>query len=430
MKCSHCQAQWNVRPDVSSQMTNCPFCGKSLMEKKQTLDTIEDVLREIIRLEGEEILRNGNRMLSFFADFAPQLTGERRMLRYFVNCGGNTTFLDVRHASQGDQRLKYQQVVYTMCNELFIEKKVVDRICDAVWTALYGESILIVTEEKQSAEQKKEKTQTLNAEELYRQGLAYLEGETYKGQKYLLDYAKAVPLLRQAADLGNVDAQQKIGLLLYNGDKIPCNYSEAAFWFRKAAEQGNVPAQYNLGQCYNFGRGVPTNKAEALAWYCKAAAREYSDAQVKAGSILYNGEGVSQNYQEAAIWFRRAAEQGNMAAQYNLGLCYEHGNGVGQNKAEALAWYRKSAAQGDADAQYKAGSLLYYGDGVATDYKEAVIWLRRAAEQGQKDAQYNLALCYINGHGVEQSKAEALNWCSQSAAQGYEPARRRLKNLN
>ena len=412
MKCNHCHAQWSVDAQIASQLSSCPFCGKPLIGKKQTFDTMEAVLREIIRLEGVEALRNGNRMISIFSDLAPHLTRERRVLRYFVECDGNTVFLNLRGISREDQRVKYQQVVYRMCNELYIAEKAVNLVCNSVWTALYGEPFAAAPENKQPVEQKPEKTRppipekptpvptpkTPDAEDIYRQGMAYLKGDVLNGQKYPQDSARALPLLRQAADLGNVNAQQEIGVLLYNGEGIPCNYSEAAFWFRKAAEQGNKWGQYNLGQCYNYGRGLSRDKAKALSWYRKAAAQGYVDAQVKAGAILYNGEDVTRDYREAVIWFRKAAEQGDMAAQFNMGLCYEHGNGVGQSKAEALSWYRKSAAQGYADAQNKVGSLLYYGDGVRRDYREAAIWFRRAAEQGQKHAQYNLALCYINGH--------------------------------
>lgn len=51
--------------------------------------------------------------------------------------------------------------------------------------------------------------------------MAYLKGDVLNGQKYPQDYAKALPLLRQAADLGSVNAQIEVGVLLYNGNGIP-----------------------------------------------------------------------------------------------------------------------------------------------------------------------------------------------------------------
>ena len=47
-------------------------------------------------------------------------------------------------------------------------------------------------------------------------------------------------------------------------------------WYRLAAEQGDAQAQNNLGLMYDAGQGVPQVNAEALKWYRLAA--EQGDA--------------------------------------------------------------------------------------------------------------------------------------------------------
>ena len=50
-----------------------------------------------------------------------------------------------------------------------------------------------------------------------------------------------------AAEQGDVDAQNKLGVMYYRGEGVPQDYSHAVSWFRKAAEQGHAVAQYNVG---------------------------------------------------------------------------------------------------------------------------------------------------------------------------------------
>ena len=57
------------------------------------------------------------------------------------------------------------------------------------------------------------------------------------------------------------------------GQGVPQDYAEALKWYRLAAEQGNANAQDNLGVMYANGHGVPQDDAEAVKWYRLAADR-------------------------------------------------------------------------------------------------------------------------------------------------------------
>jgi TPR repeat protein len=54
---------------------------------------------------------------------------------------------------------------------------------------------------------------------------------------------------------------------------------QAVVWYRKAAEQGDAQAQNNLGVMYQNGRGVAHDDAQAVFWYRKAAVQGNTDAQ-------------------------------------------------------------------------------------------------------------------------------------------------------
>ena len=106
------------------------------------------------------------------------------------------------------------------------------------------------------------------------------------------------------------------------------DYDQAVKWYRKAAEMGNADAQNNLGICYANGQGVT---------------QEYENFVLAA----FFGE----TDKEALKWYRKAAEQGHSQAQYNLGLCYYKGRGVTKDLDKARELWRKAAAQGNQDAK-------------------------------------------------------------------------------
>ena len=135
----------------------------------------------------------------------------------------------------------------------------------------------------------------------------------------------------------------------HNGDfyYFEKRYREAAKWYRKAAEQGDAQAQNYLGVMYDKGEGIEQDYQEAAKWYRKAAEQGDAWAQNNLGLMYHNGEGIEQDYQKAVKWYRKAAEQGLHLAHYNLGLMYEFGNGVGQNYKKAYIGYSLAVLFGD-----------------------------------------------------------------------------------
>ena len=276
-----------------------------------------------------------------------------------------------------------------------------------------------------------------NVDAQYHLGLAY---DT--GQGVSKDYAVAVNWLIKAIDNGNPDAPAEIkrigkavpeiAIKTYNSARSYYDakkYKEAAEQYRIAAELGNADAQYRLGWLYLYGRDVKQDCQEAAKWYRKAADQGNSDAQHSLGWLYECGLGVKQDYQEAAKWYRKAADQGNSHAQNNLGFLYYRGDGVAQDYREAAKWLNKSAEQGNSSAQNTLGILYEYGWGVKQDFTRAVELYRKSAEQGEKYGQYDLALMYEEGKGVKQDYQEAVKWYRKAAEQGHEDAKQRLNAL-
>ena len=71
---------------------------------------------------------------------------------------------------------------------------------------------------------------------------------------------------RQAAELGDAEAQNKLGFMYARGEGVAEDDQEAAKWYRKAADQGYAKAQFSLGLSYAKGEGVQEDGQEAVKW--------------------------------------------------------------------------------------------------------------------------------------------------------------------
>jgi hypothetical protein len=184
------------------------------------------------------------------------------------------------------------------------------------------------------------------------------------------DYKTAVAIWTLAADKGDAEAQNDLGLLYDQGQGVAQDYNQAVAWFRKAADQGYAEAQNNLGLTYAKGQGVPQDNNQAVAWFRKAADQGYAEGQINLGAMYANGRGVLQDYNQAVSWFRKAAEKGFPRAQIYLASLYEKGLGVPQDYAEAQKWYSLAAANNSLNKEQR--ELAIKGrDNAAEKIKEA-----------------------------------------------------------
>ena len=88
---------------------------------------------------------------------------------------------------------------------------------------------------------------------------------------------------------------------------------------RKYAELGDSQAQIKLGLCYEKGRGVTPNENESIKWFTKAAIQGNHFAQYILGVRFYKGIGVRQSNEKALMWFEKASHGGINAAKNFVG---------------------------------------------------------------------------------------------------------------
>jgi TPR repeat protein len=118
-------------------------------------------------------------------------------------------------------------------------------------------------------------------------------------------------------------------------------------WYLNAAELGDLDAQDTVGFAYKTGFFVLKNEGEAVKWLQRAAERGFGNAQRHLADCYAEGSGVAQDHAVAARWYRLAAEQGDHGAQFDLGGCYLKGQGVPQDEIEAYAWFSIATGQSE-----------------------------------------------------------------------------------
>lgn len=110
---------------------------------------------------------------------------------------------------------------------------------------------------------------TKTAEEWFTEGANYhLAG----------DYAKAVPALTKASEMGDALSASMIGGMYFEGTHFPQDYAKALHWYKIAAERGNRESQFLVGLLYYNGRGTAPDQAQGKQWIRKASAQGLSQA--------------------------------------------------------------------------------------------------------------------------------------------------------
>ena len=128
------------------------------------------------------------------------------------------------------------------------------------------------------------------------------------------------------------------------------DYATAMKEFQPLAELGDADAQIKLGIMYEYGLGVVKDATNAAKWYRQAAEHGNAFSQYKLGLMYNEGTGVLQDYAKALKWYQLSADQGNKTAQALLGLMYEEGNGVLKDNVTAHMWYNIASANGHESA--------------------------------------------------------------------------------
>ncbi len=258
--------------------------------------------------------------------------------------------------------------------------------------------------------------------------IAGIKQDAEKGKEIL---ASLLPLLRNMARGGDLEAMLMMGNALAEGLGTPKNTRRAFEYFYDAAEGGYAPAFNAMGQCYNAGVGVQPDVIRSVASFRRSAEMGFAPGQFNLGISYFNGKGIKQDKVEAANWYAKAAEQGYAPAQFLLGKHYSQiMNGVENDPQKGLEWLTRSADQGYMKAIIYMADI-YHNAGNEEGDRRAAKWYTVAAKRGNAYALYRLSCyAYVGRGGVRKDLKAADTLLRRAVELGDKDAERRYRDLH
>ncbi len=162
------------------------------------------------------------------------------------------------------------------------------------------------------------------------------------------DYAKALEWFRKAAAQKNAVATYNVARIYDNGWGVPKDPAEALRWYRIAAELGEADAQGRLG--YLLATAPEPKYEEAAKWFRTSIERGHDHGVYWLGRLHEEGWGMPKDLKQALRLYREAAGAGDPDAQGRLAVLYREGRGVERDDAKAKLWAVRGATQGNPDA--------------------------------------------------------------------------------
>ena len=163
------------------------------------------------------------------------------------------------------------------------------------------------------------------------------------------DYKSAVPLIKQAAEKGNAEAQYNYGVCFQQGVEVSKNDSIANLWFANSAKQGWKDAQFKLAYSFATGRGVKKDYHQAFQWSLKCAEQNDPECMFNVANCYHEGIGIEKNLDSMLIWATKLALLENpenlqlsgkiTSARANLAMMYRDGEVVKQDNLKSYTWY-------------------------------------------------------------------------------------------
>ena len=120
-----------------------------------------------------------------------------------------------------------------------------------------------------SSNKLQETVNQMQGEELFKQALSLIAQN---------NYTEALPILEQAANLGNANAMCTLGELYAEEKVVASDVQKSYEYYSQAAQKEHPQAQYQLGMCFLGGKGVSTDMQQAQQWIEKAAQNGYPEA--------------------------------------------------------------------------------------------------------------------------------------------------------
>ena len=95
-------------------------------------------LKFIAEQYGNDILRDGSKLIAYYSDLEPRQKTERQMLEFLIRCNGNIKLLNVRQEAQQEQQACVDTLVKQLTSQLLMSEDAAYTVCDNFLQAVGG----------------------------------------------------------------------------------------------------------------------------------------------------------------------------------------------------------------------------------------------------------------------------------------------------
>jgi TPR repeat protein len=101
------------------------------------------------------------------------------------------------------------------------------------------------------------------------------------------EFERAMEMMKPAANAGNADAEELIGVMYAMGLGVERDDRRAFEWYMRSALKGHAGAQSGIGWYYEVGRGVEAiDLVRAYMWYTLSAIGGDPDAAISLEEVV------------------------------------------------------------------------------------------------------------------------------------------------
>lgn len=232
------------------------------------------------------------------------------------------------------------------------------------------------------------------------------------------DHERSFDYLRQAADLGHVEAQYQIGNALLVRARTEQDLDVARRYLNLATYNGNKTASLALAVYAALGTPLFTSPAYSYDLLMRQSLSGKMPATYALAWFYLSGTGLQNaDRQRALSSFTEAAESGHIPAQRDLGRLLTTGDLGETDASRGTRWLYQAANAGDAWAQTLLGQSIVLGRGTFADMDAAQVWFTKAEAAGFAGAHWSRVSCMLEAvpHAVSNDEVVGVAEAARTA---------------
>ncbi len=178
IRCERCGAEWNPPKKNSKSLSECPFCGATLLEeeKARSCGKVEEFLGYMVKVYGSEIYRNPERLKNLLWDLYGGEEREKKLYRrVLMEEKLSEKVYEIARKPKAERQAYYNRLVSQFAEGNYYPVEVGRRVVGSLVFGLTGEMLW----EGESAPQPESKARTIRVGGVEFE-MVYVEGGTFR----------------------------------------------------------------------------------------------------------------------------------------------------------------------------------------------------------------------------------------------------------